>query len=236
MKTVEFNNLIELVSFDQNIMKLEHAVAQLVKEQHSLQVQLDQLHSATTTKKDLLHTVKKNVDAQELLMRTLDEEEASCRAKMNSVTATREINALQKEMNIILEKKNKIEKDLIQAWNKTEQAAKDMTQLEETTHDQVTTLQAALEQAQSAIAASRQELESIATQRQSKLAGIPAQWLQSYQTMRGRVMNPIVPVVNQSCQGCFYYVTPQDMQQLLHKKMLQCKDCYRLIYAASLVE
>lgn len=230
MQTVEFNNLIELVAFDQNVIKLERALAQEKKNQEEIRQQIAQTESVAHVKKEALHEVKKQVDMQELVMRTLDEQEMQCRKKMELATSARESNALQKEMNIILEQKNKAELDLLQAWNKTEQAARDMVTLEQQMIEQVAALQEQLAKNIDDILQHEQALADIMVQRAAKVAGVSQALLDIYQTMRGRVTNPIVPVINQSCQGCFYYVTPQDMQLLLSKKMLQCKDCYRLLY------
>lgn len=66
--------------------------------------------------------------------------------------------------------------------------------------------------------------------RQSKEQAVPAEWLEKYATMRARVTDPVVPVINGDCSACFYQVSTQDMQQLRHRKLLQCKDCFRLLY------
>ncbi len=62
---------------------------------------------------------------------------------------------------------------------------------------------------------------------------VPAEWLEKYASMRSRVPDPVVPVINGHCSACVYKVSDQDMLMLSRNKLLQCKDCYRFLYLPS---
>ena len=53
---------------------------------------------------------------------------------------------------------------------------------------------------------------------------------EKYAVMRAKVTDPVVPVIDGSCSACFYKISPQDMQLLARRKLVQCKDCFRLLY------
>ena len=59
---------------------------------------------------------------------------------------------------------------------------------------------------------------------------VPAELLDNYEHMRGLVINPVVPVVHNSCSACFYPVPAQDLAILKKGKLLPCKSCYRILY------
>lgn len=67
-------------------------------------------------------------------------------------------------------------------------------------------------------------------ERLHKEKGLPEEWLEKYAIMRARINDPVVPVFDGNCSACFYKISVQDMQFLKHRKLIQCKDCFRLLY------
>ena len=57
-----------------------------------------------------------------------------------------------------------------------------------------------------------------------------------YERMKGRVYDPVVPMSQDSCSVCFYGLTPRDLQMLKQNGLLQCKDCFRLLYLEDAVQ
>ena len=76
----------------------------------------------------------------------------------------------------------------------------------------------------------RANLEAHGGQRDAKIALLPEEWATMYENMRGRVLNPVVPVSQDSCSACFYLISSRDLQALRHNGILSCKDCYRFLY------
>ena len=60
--------------------------------------------------------------------------------------------------------------------------------------------------------------------------GVPEEWLEKYEVMKGRVPDPAVPIMNGTCSACFYTLSPEDSLSLGRKALLQCKSCFRFIY------
>jgi predicted nucleic acid-binding Zn-ribbon protein len=51
-----------------------------------------------------------------------------------------------------------------------------------------------------------------------------------YETMKQRIANPVVPVLKESCSGCFYPLSPAEIGTISKGQLGTCKSCYRLLY------
>jgi predicted nucleic acid-binding Zn-ribbon protein len=59
---------------------------------------------------------------------------------------------------------------------------------------------------------------------------LPQEWQARYVSMQRLVPDPIVPVVSGLCSSCFYQIIARDVTLLKKQEILECKNCYRLLY------
>ncbi len=230
MRNIEFQTFIDLVTFDQNLVKIERDIQKSQEQQREQMLGIERLEHDFADIKMAQLKARKAVDEKELYMKVLDAKEAELKNKLAGISNQKEFKSLEKETLNINAQRLQHEQELLVLWNKLDalNAAYDAQRI---LYEQA--MEACTTQAQTIqvhVADLQEQLTSLYAQRIVKEKNIPQEWLAMYVNMKGRVNNPVVPVVNDSCDACFYSITPRDLQQLRKNNLLQCKDCYRLLY------
>ena len=92
------------------------------------------------------------------------------------------------------------------------------------------------EQLEKKAATLRADVNALIEQRTEKEKSVPAEWLEKYSMMRARVSDPVVPIVHQSCSACSQMITKQDDTRAKRGALIQCQQCFRLLYAPEVME
>ena len=232
MKSVEFQTFIDLVTFDQSLVKIERDIAKSQEIQESLLLDIERLQADFNDVKVAQQQARKAVDDKELSMKILDVKEADLKIKLASISNQKEYKSLEKETLAINAQRMEQEQQLLTLWNKLDGFVKTYDFKHKLYEEQAAQFHAQVEQSKNEVAALQQQLAVLNEQRAEKLQNVPQEWLDIYVNMKGRVTNPVVQIVGDACDACFYSVTPKDLQALRQNKLLQCKDCYRLLYIA----
>ena len=230
MKSIEFQKFIDLVTFDQNLIKIERDIVKMQEVEKTFADDVKRLHNDFLDVKHAKDQARKAIDEKELYMKVLDVKESEMKHKLDSVSNQKEYKSLEKEVVVLNEKRLQHEQDLLSIWNRFDILDKSYEAKHQTYQNLVDTMNRQMQEAQKEISQSAVQLDGLETERELKLQGVPQEWLDMYVNMDGRVSNPVVPVVSESCDACFYSITPRDLQMLRQNKLLQCRDCYRLLY------
>ncbi len=230
MNEQKLKKLIELVDFDQAFIDLAQKVQSSEKILKNLQDQKDQLEKKLDLQTLKKHETFKQLHDQELKLKELQAQEAHLSEISGSITTSKEFDAAHKEVEKIKFARNQEEQKMMQLSNKVEAVQKEyLVFLEQFEVEKEKILQQESIQAQE-IQIMQDQLINLNEIRQEKLVGIPTDWLNTYESMRGRVTNPVVPLNHDSCSACFYFMSSRDVQLLHDQSLLQCKDCYRFLY------
>ncbi len=230
MNEQKLKKLIELVDFDQAFIDLAQKIQSLEKSFKNLEHQKEQLEKDLAIQTSKKHEAFKQLHDQELKLQELQTQEAHLAEISASITTSKEFDAAHKEIDKVKFARNQEEQKMMQLSNKVETAQKDyLLFLEQFELEKEKIIQQELIQAKE-IKAMQDELVNLNGIRQEKLVGIPTDWLNTYESMRGRVTNPVVPLNQESCSACFYFMSSRDVQMLHDQGLLQCKDCYRFLY------
>lgn len=230
MRSIEFQTFIDLVTFDQSLVKIERDIKKSQEVQNSLLADIERLQEDFLDIKTAKLQARKAVDEKELYMKVLDGKESELKAKLESISNQKEYKSLEKETLVVNAERMRHEQELLVLWNKLEGLEKTYEFKLKLHEEQAAKFHAEVEKIKNEVAELQAQLETLNTQRIEKQKNVPQEWLDMYVNMKGRVPNPVVPVVNDSCDACFYSVTPRDLQALRKNKLLQCLDCYRLLY------
>ncbi|MBV8661335.1 MAG: hypothetical protein JO129_04290 [Candidatus Dependentiae bacterium] len=230
MRSIEFQKFIDLVTFDQNLVKTERDIQKSQEAQQSLLMDIQRLQDDFSDIKIAKVQAHKAVDDKELHMKVLDEKESELKRKLESISNQKEYKSLQKETLAINAERIENEQELVVLWNKLDGLEKTYEFKHKLYEEQAAKFHAEVEAIKNETARLHEQLKDLTAQRMEKQQNIPQEWLDMYVNMKGRVSNPVVPVVNDSCDACFYSITPRDLQLLRNNKLLQCRDCYRLLY------
>ncbi|TET07015.1 hypothetical protein E3J79_00270 [Candidatus Dependentiae bacterium] len=230
MKEHPFRTFVDLIQFDQETRALHQDLSVLEDEVVELETKKQQFILALEEAKNAAISLKKEVDANELAMKEIDQLEAEKKKKIDEVSSQREYKSVQTELASINRKQRAVEERLIDLWNKYEAAQKQYEKQQEEHVNRMKELDEEISKKKTNIANVIAAIEGREKDRLAIKKELPEEWLEKYAAMRMRVTNPVVPVVGGSCSACFYPIPQQDLLMLKARKLLQCKSCYRLLY------
>lgn len=230
MRSIEFQAFIDLVTFDQSLVKIERDIKKSQEIQQSLLSDIERLQDDFLDIKTAKLQARKAVDDKELYMKILDGKESDLKNKLASVSNQKEYKSLEKETLVVNSERVRHEQELLVLWNKLEGLEKTYEFKQKLHEEEAAKFHAEVEKIKNEIVDFQNQLEVLTAERIEKMKNVPQEWLDMYVNMKGRVANPVVPVVNDSCDACFYSVTARDLQLLRNNKLLQCRDCYRVLY------
>ncbi len=231
MNSNPFQAFIDLISLDQDIRKIHQDISLLQKETETYLAQKQTVVERLEQFKQHVHDLRKAVDAQELEMKDLDQQEKKQRERLDAVKKVKEHQSLKKEIERFKRAQHDAESNLMNIWNKLEIAQKELEGQQETYKTKTDELLKLIHDKKEMIAALQKQLEEKNKERPTKESGIPQDWLDKYTHMRMQVINPVVPVELGGCSACFYTIPDQELLRLKRRALVQCKGCFRLLYA-----
>ena len=229
-----FDHFIDLISYDQKLHLHELDIKKQEQKITELENQKNSLNTELRIAKNDLHDAKKMVDEKELEMKELEMKESDKKKRMDQVSNQKEYQSIKHELETVAAQQLALEDVLVAAWNQLEIAKKKFEQYEKEYQQKVNDIDVQVTQNQSDLSELKKQLLKQKQIRSSKEESVPEEWLEKYMIMRARVSDPVVPVVDGSCNSCFHQVTGQDLILINRNKLLQCKSCYRFLYNESL--
>ncbi len=225
-----FQKFVALISFDQENNQIRKQLQDLTSDINNLKQALTNAEHELLVAHDLVKIAQKAVDATELTNQELDATEKTKKNQLDQVQDKKEYAALKKEITYLKEQQHNNELILVQAWTKLETAKQTFEKQKEALNHKIVDIQANINTKQAQILALTQQINNYELERKAKEIGVPAEWLVKYSTMRTRVQNPVVQVVNGSCMACFYDITQQDINALNDNRLVECRGCFRFLY------
>lgn len=230
MNNQKLQNFIDLVVFDQTLVKLESLIALSKKKTATLELELHNLQLAFDKKVQEKKETKKLLDLQELDVKRLQDLEIHQAHVVQNTKNVREYDAAQTELENLKLKRDKQEQRLMQLWNLYEHLQKDLEKAHIQKEKKEQDIHTTIIQEQQQLETLQKDFDQHDKQRNQKVAIVPQEWIDLYDHMRGKVDNPVVPMTQESCSVCLYIISSRDLQNLKQGQLVQCKDCYRFLY------
>ncbi|HEY5235176.1 MAG TPA: hypothetical protein VIJ14_03260 [Rhabdochlamydiaceae bacterium] len=230
MGETPFHTFIDLVALDQQINKISKETASSDAQLKVLAQQKAQLDASLSDAKQRIHEMQKAVDAHELEMNALDVQEKAKKQQLENLSSHKEYSSLKGEIDFLKKKQHSLEDTLVAVWQDLENAKKEYAQRQEQYEQKMAVIQAesaAIEEKKKTL---HDQYTQQTAQREPLQAQVPSEWTAKYAAMRTKVADPVVAVVNGTCSACYYPASDQDMIELNHRRLVQCKDCFRLLY------
>ncbi len=230
MQNEQVAAFIELVELDQRLSRLSRQQEEEVVKKEKLLQEIDQIDKDVAHADKLVHDTQKKMHELELDLKTIDRNLARTQEKLLSAHSQKELDSLEHEKTDLENKRELRDEQGLGLLEELEQARAQAVKLRakapEAHQEKKRELTALTEQmdklgiSQANLSARRDELE----------LHIDQELLSQYETMMKKVPNPAVPVLNESCSGCFYSLTPSELNPLRKGQLGVCKGCYRTIY------
>lgn len=231
MSTSPFQKLLALVALDAAIasQRAERDVIQKIIDQ--AYVELDELDSLAEQHTKAVHDARKNVDAIELEMKTIQQRESKKKLLIDTSNNLKEFNSAKAELATVQEELVALEESLLAAWNTLEAAQKTVTVFESTAQARQQLIQKKIAEQSDRIALIEAEIMNREADRPACASQVPEEWLSQYNLMHAKVADPVVPFVDDSCSVCYNPVPSQLAGRIDKGAILPCKGCFRLLYS-----
>ncbi|MHB9148420.1 MAG: zinc ribbon domain-containing protein, partial [Candidatus Amoebophilus sp.] len=233
MSQTVFDFFISLVKLDSYLYDLSQKYIKTQENLICLDQQICTLNSQLKQAEAKLQEFKRNIDFKELELKTLDVSAQGLQAKLNRISGPQQFLSLQTELDKLFLERSKQEDVLIWLWNELEQNELNYKVFVLEIQESLKKLEFDYKKLQMALIELAQEKQQYELQRPELLDKVPQDWLSDYLSMKEKVVNPVVAVKNQSCGACFCVISVQDLASLNKRKLLHCKECYRLLYIDS---
>lgn len=225
-----FFAFVDFVESDRSTDILVQKKELLMREIEHLQGHIKEEEAKVGFLRKTVHELKKEVDVQDLEVRALRTQEQEKKVKLALVTVPREYLSLQHELELLAQKIDDYEDRLISRWQELEDRQQVLQQETERLNQEQQRVARVMTEKQQVLAVMNSDIEHFIQERKSKEHFVVPEWRETYYAMKERVPNPAVPVAENACSACFYHIPPNDLALLRRHKILQCKDCYRLLY------
>ena len=230
MNDPKLQSFIDLVTFDQNLIKLEKSIDSSDNKINQLRRELEQIQQIIGAKKNEHRDLKKRLDLQELAVKDLQDKEKQQSEVVQNISNTKELEAAHKQLEHLKIERDRQEQQLMKLWNLHEALEKEVDSFSQQHESKSEEIKDEILKEQESVKMLQKKLDDLQQQRNTKVAVVPDDWLRRYEHMRGKASDPVVPVLQDSCSACFYSISSRDLQTLKQGDLLQCKDCYRFLY------
>lgn len=230
-----FLQFIELVNFDQKIQSLENQKIVVENEISVLKKQEDEYARGISDLDKRLFQLKKQVDEQEFEMKILDQKEKDKKNHFENLADYKDYQALKLEVDSIHRLQLEQEKKVLDAWNQLENMDHALQKKTKENVQQLEDLHMRMKELEEKYTQFDNECAGMIGQRLEMEEKVPAEWLEKYSMMRARVADPVVEIIHQSCGACSQMITAQDAVRARRGALLQCQNCYRLLYAPEIM-
>ena len=227
--------LLHIASCDALIAHLEHHLNTITKQLHEQQITLargEEEHSSVPKK---LTAMKKAIDELELELRTIDEDFKQKNRQLDVITATKQLQALEHEVAMLIRKKESINDLQVDQWLAYEAAMQTQAVQTPVADEHLCKLSSGINDLLHDIEKTNLGLAEAHEEHANLAALFDDHWQAIYQRMKAHINNPVVIVQKDACGGCFYPLQVQMLIKLRHSEVLSCGLCSRLLIHAPLV-
>jgi predicted nucleic acid-binding Zn-ribbon protein len=233
VNTNPFQALINLVTFDQQVLLHKQAIDKLLLEEQQFEEQRNAYNQELEEVKKVFFDARKQVDMHELLLQETEAQERQKKDALENLAHYKEYQSIKAELEHIQAIQQQEEKEVINAWSRLEAAQDTLSHLQPTVEKKIEALNHLSLQNQSTLKIHENAINAMLSERPQREASITPEWLEKYNIMKARVPNPMVPIQQNSCSACFYPMTGQDIANAQRGGLVQCKGCYRLLFLES---
>jgi predicted nucleic acid-binding Zn-ribbon protein len=224
-------DLSELQKIDLEVFRIDTQLKELPDKLADLKTHLDRIYGIIDReRKQMADDDKYLLELQQEVM-LQNELLNKSKGKMAGARNEREVNAAQREVDMIKGAIQVREKEILQLLETVETLKKSITAKEEQFHE--------LEEAfKTREAETTKQVDQLQSERAAHIAQraaiekrVPRETLSLYDRIRRRKPQAMVEVIEGNCQGCHLQIPPQIYNEVQRgERVLQCPNCTRIIY------
>ena len=194
----------------------------------------DQIRELDAKNSDFSHQIsekKKNLHELEVTVQALRDEIKRKHAATHTVTTQKQQHALEHELKVLEEELEAVSDEQVDILYALEEVSKQYDAFLSTMHSTRQHLEQQLSITQAHCVALKEELVKGKAGHLELEAALPEEWQKRYMAMKKKLDDPIVPVRNDACGGCFYPLQPNVLVKTRHGEIISCSICNRMVFA-----
>ncbi len=153
-------------------------------------------------------------------------------SQLNQVKTNKEYTALQEEIGRIKADNSLIEEDIIKIFDQVDAENKKIEAEKELLKRKEADIGVEKKKLSDEAERAKKEMEGLKSQRLALTARIDKDILKKYErVLKSKDGLAVVPVINDSCQGCFRVMPPQVINEIkMNEGLVFCDNCTRILY------
>lgn len=228
----QIRKLVELQKSDEDYFQVKSQLKEKPLSIEVLRIAFERKKTNYNAIQDKLKAVQLHRKQQELELKSLEDTITKVNAQLSQIKTNKEYTAKIGEIEGLKADKSVLEEKILNEFDETDKIAKDLEKekgIVDQEEKRFLEQKAAVEKD---IAQLRDNLAVIESKRKQLLDGIDPNVLKRYEMIlehKGGIA--IVPLVGNSCGGCFMNVTQQTINQMkMHESLIECEICTRILY------
>ena len=230
MSNTPYHEFIRLAKLDQQLI-LDLAKTDLLKSQIvELNNKVEDAAKDLALSNTMLNNLKKKIDESQLELRSIDDQLSKKNRSLQSVSSPKQYESLTHEIEAANLSKDKIENDIL-SWYTELDDLSNVVQIKKSDFEKFKNLaDISINEKEEMVELLEKDVQKVENEWKIALSILPIEWVEKYKKMRESVKNPVVPVLSNSCSACYSGLTASELNALRHHKLINCHDCYRLLY------
>jgi uncharacterized protein len=224
-------DLSELQKIDLEVFRIDTQLRELPDKLADLKTHLDRIYGIIDRERKQMADDDKYLNELQQEVQLQNELLTKSKGKMANARNEREVNAAQRELDMIKGAIQVREKEILQLLETVETLKKSITGKEEQFHELEDGFKTREAETKRQVDQLQSERAAHVGQRAAIEKRVPRETLALYDRIRRRKPQAMVEVIEGNCQGCHLQIPPQIFNEVQRgERVLQCPNCTRIIY------
>lgn len=230
MDVTPYHRFVGLVQFDQLVLAHQKEVRAIVDRLAGVERDCAAIRDEQERESLLARELNKKRDSFELESKTVNQDLAQKRKKLENTADLKIYTALEHEIALLESRRLELEDAILVVWQQLEDQEKIVVQLAAASISRLAECADRRRVVAKELESAEMALTALVARRDSYLVGLPAEWLVTYDTMRKQYANPVVPIQDNACGGCGFPIPSGDRSSVFRHVLVPCQQCRRLLF------
>ena len=233
MNHAQCDIFLDLVLIDHEILDIIHKKELYRAEISGLESRLTAFKHSIINAQEKDSGIKKKLHDQEAESNKLDLRRNTTQKNLDQTMQAKDFFSFTSELAALKKNSTDVEEKLFALWEENEKSEKHLAELKETEKELIPALEKEIKILSKRLIDLEFEQQKNQEARLLKVPHVIPELYEQYENLRQSTPYAAVAMQKESCSACFYPVNSADKDLLMRSQIIQCKDCYRLLYVRS---
>jgi len=228
----DINKLLEIQDIDLKIFELNKLAQDLPEELRGLKKDVESKKNELNSVSDKLKELKSKQKTLELESQTNKANILKYKGQLYQIKNNDQYRAMSKEIEYLEKKNSELDDKILAMMLEAEELEDELKTAEKKLKNSESNLLSGQEQISRRIEQVDKEIDQLRDKRSALKKNIKPQVANSYERiLNNKQGQAVVPVIGDTCQGCYMKLTPSDVNEV-HKNhsLCFCENCSRILY------